>query len=199
MKARFGLLALASAALAMTACGEGVEEPQPSEPATAEEIAAQTPNAPQNRPIELMAEGLVIQPSEAGDPATTLTFGDPQDAVVEQLTRVFGGPQFGTNEECGVGPLTFATFESFSANFQDDRFVGWTVDGASERATFSGPGNIAVGMARADAESVPGYERYEESTLGEEFTVGEGEAFITGMIEDGQVSILWAGMDCAFR
>ncbi|MBD60142.1 MAG: hypothetical protein CL808_08505 [Citromicrobium sp.] len=199
MKARFAIALVASAAFALAACGEGVEEPQPSEPPTAEEIAAQTPNAPKNRPIALLADGLTIAAPEAGGSAVTLDFGDPQDAVVEELTMIFGGPQFGTNEECGAGPITFATYGDFAAHFQDESFVGWSVSGASERATFTGPDGVTIGMAGADVRELPTYEAFEESTLGEEFMLGSGEMAVSGIIEDNQVATLWGGVSCNFR
>ena len=199
MKARFGFALVGLAAFALAACGDGVEEPQPSEPPTAEEIAAQTPNAPMNRPIALGADGLLIAAPEAGGSASELDFGEPQDAVVEQLTMVFGGPQFGTNEECGAGPVTFATYGDFAALFQDGRFVGWSVDGPSERAEFIGPEGVTIGMAATDVRELPSYAPFEESTLGEEFMLGSGEMAISGIIEDNQVATLWGGVSCNFR
>ena len=199
MSVRFGLALAGAAAFALAACGDGVEQPQPSEPPTAEEIAAQTPNAPKNRPIELRADGLVIAAPEAGGSPVALDFGNPQDAVVEQLTMVFGGPQFGTNEECGAGPMEFATFDTIVANFQDGRFVGWMVNGPSERAVFTGPGGVRLGMAAADASELPSYEPLADSTLGEEFMLGDGEMLVSGLIEDSQVATLWGGTDCNFR
>lgn len=199
MKARFGFAILGAAAMALAACGDGVEQPQPSEPPTAEEIAAQTPNAPEDRPIELRADGLLIAAPEAGGSATTLNFGDPQDAVVEALTMVFGGPQFGTNEECGAGPITFATYDDFAAHFQNDTFVGWSVNDTSERATFTGPDGVTIGMAGADVRALPTYEAFEDSTLGEEFMLGSGEMAVSGIIEDDEVVTLWGGTSCNFR
>ena len=199
MSVRFGLAFMGVAAFALSACNDGVEEPQPSEPPTAEEIAAQTPNAPKNRPIDLLADGLVIAAPETGGSASVLDFGNPQDAVVEQLTMVFGGPQFATNEECGAGPIEFATFDQFVANFQDGRFVGWSVSGTSDRASFSGPDGVTIGMSGADVRKLPTYEPFEDSTLGEEFMLGSGEMAVSGLIEDNQVASLWGGTSCNFR
>ncbi|GAB5349473.1 hypothetical protein [Alteriqipengyuania sp. 357] len=199
MSVRFGLALTGAAAFALAACGDGGEEPQPSEPPTAEEIAAQSPNAPKDRPIELRADGLVIAAPEAGGPAVALDFGDPQDAVVEQLTMVFGGPQFGSNEECGAGPMEFATFDTFVAGFQDERFIGWMVNGPSERAVFTGPDGVSLGMAAADVSKLPSYDALEDSTLGEEFMLGDSEMLVSGLIEDNQVATLWGGTNCNFR
>lgn len=199
MAVRFGLAFAGLAALSLAACNEADQQAEPSEPPTAEEIAAQTPNAPLNRPIDLLADGLVIQPSEAGGAARTLNFGDSEDQVVEALTMVFGGPQFGTNEECPAGPITFATYGDFAAHFQDDSFVGWSVNGPSERADYSGPDGVTIGMAGADARKLATYDAYEDSTLGEEFMIGDGEMAVSGLIDDGQIATLWAGVSCNFR
>ena len=199
MKARFGFALVGLAAFALAACGDGVEEPQPSEPPTAEEIAAQTPNAPENRPVTLRADGLLIAAPEAGGSAVELSFGAPQDAVVEQLTMVFGGPQFATNEECGAGPIEFATFDNFAAHFQDERFVGWSVNGPSERAEFSGPDGVTLGMSGETVRELGTYAAFENSTLGEEFMLGDGEMAVSGLVEDNQVATLWGGVSCNFR
>ena len=199
MAVRFGLAFAGLAALSLAACNEADEAAAPSEPVTQEQIAAQTPNAPLNRPIDLLADGLVIQPSEAGGDGETLNFGAPQDAVVEALTMVFGGPQFGTNEECPAGPITFATYGDFAAHFQDESFVGWSVNGPSERANYSGPDGVTIGMAGADARKLATFDAYEDSTLGEEFMIGDGEMAVSGLIDDGQISTLWAGVSCNFR
>ena len=112
---------------------------------------------------------------------------------------VFGGPQFGSNEECGAGPMTFATFDQFVANFQDDRFVGWMVNGPSDRARVTGPEGVTLGMSAADLRKLPSFEAIDDSTLGEEFTIGDGELAISGLIEDSQVAVLWGGETCNFR
>ncbi len=197
MNARFGMAFIGMAALGLAACQQA--EPKPSEPVTEDQIAAQTPNAPSNRPINLIADGLVIAPPEAGGDDIVLNFGDPQDDVVEQLTMIFGGPQFGTNEECGAGKMEFASFDPFVANFQDEKFVGWMVDGPSDRAKFSGPDGVTLGMSTADLQKLPTYEAFEDSTLGEEFMLGQGEAQVSGLVEDNQVASLWGGVNCNFR
>ncbi|MBB3035169.1 hypothetical protein [Alteriqipengyuania lutimaris] len=196
MKARFGFAMIGMAALALAACGETAEDPATP---TAEEIAAQTPNAPSNRPISLLADGLTIAPPEAGGDAVLLDFGEPQDMVVEELTMVFGGPQFGTNPDCPAGEITFATFDDFVAHFQEERFVGWSVSGPSERAEFSGPDGVTLGMSEETVRELGTYEAFEDSTLGKEFMLGEGEMSVSGLIEDGEVATLWGGTNCNFR
>ena len=112
---------------------------------------------------------------------------------------VFGGPQFGTNEECGAGPMEYANYDKFVAHFQNDRFVGWMVNGPSDRARFTGPEGVTLGMSAADLRKLPSFEAIDDSTLGEEFTIGDGELAISGLIEDSQVAVLWGGETCNFR
>ena len=198
MKARFGFALAGVAALALAACQQSDEASQP-EPVTEDQIAAQTPNAPSDRPINLIADGLVIAAPEAGGDATILNFGDKQENVVEALTMVFGGPQFGTNEECGAGPMEYANFDKFVAHFQDDRFVGWMVNEPSARAKFTGPDGVTLGMSATDLRKLPTFDAVDDSTLGEEFTVGGNEMLVSGLIEDNQVAVLWGGVACNFR
>ena len=199
MKARFGFAFAGVAALALAACQQSNEASQPPEPVTEDQIAAQTPNAPSDRPINLIADGLVIAAPEAGGDATILNFGDKQEIVVEELTMIFGGPQFGTNEECGAGPMEYANYDKFVAHFQDDRFVGWMVNGPRDRANFTGPDGVKLGMSAADLRKLPTFEALTDSTLGEEFMIGDGQLAISGLIEDNQVSVLWGGETCNFR
>ena len=196
MRMRIGFAMIGAAAIALAACQQADE---PAEPVTEEQIAAQTPNAPANRPIDLLPDGLVIAAPEAGGDATVLNFGDSEEKVIGALTMVFGGPQYATNAECGAGRITFATFDQFVANFQDDRFVGWSVNGPSERASFSGPQGVTLGMAAADLKKLPTYDPYEESTLGEEFLLGGEEMLVSGLVEANQVAVLWGGVACNFR
>jgi len=129
-----------------------------------------------------------------------LRFGSPRSEVDGAVEAAFGSAGITSrNEECGAGPMTFATFDQFVANFQDDRFVGWMVNGPSERASFTGPDGVALGMSAADLRKLSTYAAFEDSTLGEEFTVGGNEMLVSGLIEDNQVAVLWGGVACNFR
>ena len=54
-------------------------------------------------------------------------------------------------------------------------------------------------MSAADLRKLPTFEALTDSTLGEEFMIGDGQLAISGLIEDNQVSVLWGGETCNFR
>jgi hypothetical protein len=53
---------------------------------------------------------------------------------------------------------------------------------------------VGVGSSRADLEGAHAIS-VEETTLGTEFTFGG----VSGILDDGRVSSLWAGVSCNFR
>src|SRR3546814_2685041 len=70
---------------------------------------------------------------------------------------------------------------SSDLNFQDGKFAGWFLGnepGADAYSTMSG---IAVGTARAKAAESVTIVDIEDSTLGEEFSIGTGDKVIGGM------------------
>ena len=54
-------------------------------------------------------------------------------------------------------------------------------------------------MSAADLRKLSTYAAFEDSTLGEELTVGGNEMLVSGLIEDNQVAVLWGGATCDFR
>ena len=58
---------------------------------------------------------------------------------------------------------------------------------------------LVEGMSAADLRKLSTYAAFEDSTLGEEFTVGGNEMLVSGLIEDNQVAVLWGGVACNFR
>ena len=186
--------------LALSACeeppaagnsaGEAAETAQngaTSAPPAAAPSAAPTAAAP----LVLDAAGL----SGAGDGAT-LAFGAPAQEAVDFVAKALGGAptERGTNEECGGGPLDFATWQDrIVLHFEEGRFAGWDARGALKTR-----GGIGVGSSRSDLEALPGLE-VEDSTLGVEFRAGELGGILSSRAPDGKVTALWAGATCAFR
>lgn len=129
--------------------------------------------------------------------ARPIAFGTPRSDVLSALARR-GSPQTGTNAECGAGPLAYARFgDGLTLQFQDDRFVGWSVDraGTGKIATMSGigPGSTRAELKGAYAVSFP------ESTLGTEFAAGDMGGLLDGLGKTARVTALWAGVTCLFR
>lgn len=139
------------------------------------------------------------------EPATgsthVLPFGMDKDEVIAAVTSLRGEPgEQGVNEECGQGPLEFASWpDGLSVNFSDGRFTGWNVDGrlpgAEQHTTISG---IGTGSSRAELEQA--YEiRTGESSLGTEFAAGDLHGVLAGAGSNAEVTNVWSGSVCIFR
>src|SRR3546814_15724722 len=77
--------------------------------------------------------------------------------------------------------MEFTRYDAMTLNFQDGKFAGWFLGnepGADSYSTMSG---IAVGTARAKAAESVTIVDIEDSTLGEEFSIGTGDKVIGGM------------------
>lgn len=153
--------------------------------------------------VSLDGEGLRFVDKSSGK-ASLLAFGSPRAQAEEALARVAGkADDRSTNDECGAGPLDFTRFDAMTLNFQGDKFVGWFLGnepGASAYSTMSG---IGVGTTRAKAKQSVSIVDVEDSTLGEEFSIGGGENAVGGMFaepgESAKIDALFAGTNCFFR
>ncbi|KPP95068.1 MAG: aspartate-semialdehyde dehydrogenase [Erythrobacter sp.] len=179
--------AAAAAFLALAACGSEPEEEAPQDAAPAEEVAADT--------VRLNAEGLAV-----GDEAFLFNAG--RSEVESALTRLLGEPaRSATNRQCDAGPVDFVDYEGgLTVHFADGALVGWNwhlpYEGdapLNEDVTVAG--DVRLGQSRAEVEQREGYERIEDSTLGEEFRFGE----VGGFIEADEVATLFAGTQCFLR
>ena len=139
--------------------------------------------------VTLSGDGLT-----AGE--TKVIFSDDRAKVEDALTAVLGAvKERNAGEECGAGPMEFTNFAGgLTANFQDGRFVGWFFDESNEKIALDG--GLTVGTPRAEVTATPGYSAFEDSTLGEEFSIGDA---VGGFIEEDAVSGLYAGTQCFFR
>ncbi|MEH6662178.1 MAG: hypothetical protein V7679_11075 [Parasphingorhabdus sp.] len=148
-------------------------------------------------PIILQADG-VSQGEDRNFP-----YGTEKTNVIAMLER-FGPVHQNRNEECGAGPMDSASSPAtgLTANFQDDKLVGWFFDGDGTLAHTAN--DITVGSTRAALEEAMPIEMQIESTLGIEFFSGSGEAgfiggFLTDESDDATIESLYSGTNCFFR
>ena len=193
----FALLAACKPAADKPVAGEDTFDAPPMPEAKADGPAAATTG------VSLDGEGLRFVDKNSGK-ASLLAFGVPRAQAEEALARVAGkADDRSTNEECGAGPMEFTRFDAMTLNFQDGKFVGWFLgneNGASEYSTMSG---IGIGTTRAKAKESVSIIDVEDSTLGEEFSIGSGDAVVGGMFaepgEAAKIDALFAGANCFFR
>ncbi|QJB68669.1 hypothetical protein [Parasphingorhabdus halotolerans] len=160
--------------------------------------AASQPEADiQLAPIILLPNGL----SQGGD--HSFSYGADKEQLVVMLQR-FGPVDQNANEECGAGPMDFVTLSSagLSVNFQDDKIVGWFLDGTI--TTLKTEEGIGIGSTRAELEKAMTIEMQPDSTLGIEFYAPRPDGgfiggFLTGDGMDAKVESLYAGTNCFFR
>ena len=127
-------------------------------------------------------------------------FGVGREDLLARAGTVLGkSTETGTNRECGEGAMDFAKFDGLTLWFQEDKFVGWFLNGAEPKlSTGTGAGigstrtQVADGLAISD---VP------DSSLGREFTTQGGglSGLLDGSGDGAKVTALWSGQACIFR
>ena len=138
--------------------------------------------------LVLDAEGL----RPAGS-ALRVDFGRAEAGTVAAVSRLLGaGPvETATIEECGAGPVKAVRWANgLSLNFQEGTFLGW-VSGKGRGAAATTSSGLGPGTERAALQGA----RFEETSLGTEFEAGG----VFGLIEGGEVRLIWAGVTCFFR
>jgi hypothetical protein len=153
--------------------------------------------------VSLDGEGLRFIEKASGK-ASLLAFGSPRAQAEGALARVAGeADDRSTNDECGAGPMEFTRYDAMTLNFQGDKFVGWFLGnepGADHYSTISA---IGIGTTRAKAAESVSIVDIEDSTLGEEFSIGGGQQAIGGMFAapgaSTKIDALFAGANCFFR
>jgi len=196
--------------LAAAGCSEvpsSASRSEPAAPKSGAPSAQRDSGSPLTAPTDQIAvavdnEGLRLIDGQSGS-ARPLPFGSTEADILATLERVLGKAERSRNEECGAGPIDFATFGGLSLHFQQGQFVGWALSTApdSNIGTMNG---IAIGTTRRLLEEAyPKFAIVPESTLGAEFTTGEAGTGISGLLDGNsptaKVTNLWAGTDCAFR
>ena len=180
-----------------------------SAPADKEPAAPPVPEAKADGPaaattaVSLDGEGLRFVDKTTGK-TSLLAFGVPRAEAEQALARVMGKEDDRrTALVVGAGPMEFTRYDAMTLNFQDGKFAGWFLGnepGAENYSTMSG---IAVGTPRAKAAASVKLVAIEDSTLGEEFSLGEGENVVGGMFaapgDAAKIDALFAGTNCFFR
>jgi len=207
-----GMIRFASLTLPMllAACGE---TPLPNtiaanEPATAEVVANESDGAAENMaaPADAAAPLLNLAPEALSlvDPQTgrsrELAFGAARDLTVTGATAALGKPtDTGRNGECGEGAMDFVEFGGLTLWFQQDKFVGWFIEGAKPKlSTATGAG---IGSTRKQVADALAISDITDSTLGREFTTDDGDfsGLLDGAGDAAKVTALWSGQACIFR
>ncbi len=151
---------------------------------------AATPATPQAR-LVLIPGGLeAIAPNGQRSP---LNFGSPVATAITGLNAMFGAATSDSvNSDCGAGPTRIVQWPNgLRILAQNDQLQGWEVDQPGLYAL----GDLQVGMTRAALEA--NQASFEQTSLGTEWTVGDGEQIVSGLLgEDGNVRAMWAGLTC---
>ncbi|MDH3262867.1 MAG: hypothetical protein OEM24_02590 [Paracoccaceae bacterium] len=138
--------------------------------------------------LVLDAEGL----RPAGS-ALRVDFGRAEDGAIAAVSRLLGaGPvETAANAECGAGPVKAVRWANgLTLNFQRGAFLGWVSETGRGTAAAASTG-LGPGTARAALQGA----RFEETSLGTEFEAGG----VFGLVEGGEVRLIWAGVTCFFR
>ena len=193
----------------LAACKPAAEEAPTPDSSDADPVAPAVPEAKADGPnaattaVSLDGEGPRFVDKASGK-ASLLAFGVPRVQAETALANVAGQEDDrSTNAECGAGAMEFTRYDAITLNFQDGKFAGWFLGnepGADAYSTMSG---IAVGTARAKAAESVTIVDIEDSTLGEEFSIGTGDKVIGGMFaapgDAAKIDALFAGVNCFFR
>ena len=153
--------------------------------------------------VSLDGEGLRFVDKTSGK-ASLLAFGVPRAQAEAALANVAGKEDDrSTNAECGAGTMEFTRYDAMTLNFQDGKFAGWFLGNEPGAATYSTMSGIGIGTTRAKASESVTIVDLEDSTLGEEFSIGTGDNVIGGMFaapgDAAKIDALFAGTNCFFR
>jgi hypothetical protein len=197
MRAWTGLVMLGLLAACKPADKPAVPSAPPVPEAKADGPAAAT------TAVALDAEGLRFIDKASGK-ASLLAFGVPREQAEKALANVAGkADDRSDNNECGAGPMAFTRFDAMTLNFQDGRFVGWFLGNEKGAKDYSTASGIGIGTTRAKAKQSVTITDIEDSTLGEEFSIGTGDTVVGGMFAEpgdaAKVDALFAGVNCFFR
>ncbi|ALJ14934.1 hypothetical protein [Sphingopyxis macrogoltabida] len=194
---------------ALAACKPAADKPVADGDDKAVPTAPAVPEAKADGPaaatlaVSLDGEGLRFIDKATGK-ASLLSFGVPRAQAETALANVAGKEDDrSTNEECGAGTMEFTRYDAMTLNFQGGKFVGWFLGNENGAASYSTMSGIGIGTTRAKAKESVAIVDLEDSTLGEEFSIGTGDNVIGGMFAEpgdaAKIDALFAGTNCFFR
>ena len=152
-------------------------------------VAAEAP-VRESAAVGMTADGRGLQPN--GTPLR-IDFGRDEPGAVRAAAKLIGAnpTERVVLEECGAGPMVSVRWANgFAMNFQYADFVGWSSE-KKAGTPVAGTSGLQPGTPR---EALVGA-TFRQTTLGEEFTSGE----VSGLVEGGEVRMIWAGTTCFFR
>lgn len=132
--------------------------------------------------------------------ARELAFGTAREVTVTGATAALGKPSdTGRNGECGEGAMEFVEFGGLTLWFQQNKFVGWFLEGATPKlTTATGAG---IGSTRKQVADALAISDVADSSLGREFATDRGNlsGLLDGAGDAAKVTALWSGQACIFR
>jgi hypothetical protein len=179
-------------AVVVTGNDSEIVMPQPRAPENAADNAADASRSAAN----LAPDGLSLV-LDSG--ARRVPFGLGRAETVRIASAALGSPvEQGDNEECGAGPLGFASFPGgLGLYFQGGKFAGWDLDGR-DGGRFTTAAGIGIGSTRKQLEAA-GPVTVADSSLGIEFRAGALSGLLSARDPGGEVTNLWAGATCLAR
>ena len=197
-------LGLALAA-ATAACSHAATAPQPAVPPAA--AMAAPAEADVGEPAGLIVGNLRLSPDglAAGMPGLhtnqSFRFGMPKAEIVAAVAAMRGWEtQSEANGECGAGPMEFTRFGKLTLNFQNGRFVGWSLEGPRGSEPIEEEYGLGIGTPRAEVAAIDSDEvRFETTARGVEFDAGGIHGLLSSNAPDATVTALWAGTNCQYR
>lgn len=164
---------------------------------TAEAVVA-VPASSQRSTLAVDTEGLRwFLPSNGS--ARPLTFGASQTAVLRSLEDVRGPTGTGTNENCGVGPVEYASWpDGLSLVFENKRFAGWGLDRRATGALATANG-VGPGTKRRELADSFGSVTFRKTSLGTEFAADGLFGVLDGAGPSARITDMWAGVSRVAR
>ena len=198
-------LVLVAMPVALAACsrgdapvaGEAGDEPQIAATRSAIPTGAVAMPDPDPATVRIALDGEGVRFIAAGGRSSLLSFGSDRGRAEEAVAGVLGAVDNRSDlAECPAGPLAFSDYGAFDLVFQNDKFVGWSLQGSGDGARLTTVDGVGLSSELPAIEDTRTVELVEGSTLGREFTSGG----ISGLLDDGAgVTNLWAGTVCNFR
>ncbi|MFB0611181.1 hypothetical protein [Aurantiacibacter poecillastricola] len=178
---RFAFLAIP---LMLAACDDGLGEDMEPE-------AVETEAPLEDAALDLQGVGIVI-PAQSGFEELAVPFGSARAPTEATLGNVLGSAvdESADPDDCG---LTFTEYDGVTLNFRDGQFVGYWAEAPYVPET-----------TRGELLADENVSMVEDSTVGEEFTIGAAEGpdiagLFDGEGDDAGVEALWAGENCIVR